>query len=166
MKLNSFRLILIIIIALVILVLIIIGLIYLIKYIKRKKEKKKVQLELSSSNNSTNETSDNNINNNLPSTSLSQNIPFKKNISIRELKINAFCDCFLKPVKYNLVKTYNDTCPIDLIKFDENNEISVTKCSHGFHYNCIKKYLIENENKNEFICPICLNVLFKLDMKV
>ena len=35
----------------------------------------------------------------------------------------------------------------DLIKFDENNLISVTKCNHGFHYDCIKKYLFENEKK-------------------
>ena len=166
MKINSFRLFLIIIIGAVVLILIIIGIIYLIKYIKKKRAKKKEQkFELSTSNNSTNETSENN---NRPSTSisLSQSIPFQKEITSKEIKINAFCECFLKPVNYNLIKIYNDTCPIDLIKFNENDKISVTKCNHGFHYNCIKKYLIENEKNDEFKCPICLYVLFNLDNKI
>ena len=165
MKLTSFRLFLIIIIGVIILILIIIGIIYLIKYIKKKKEKEKQKLELSSSYNSTNETSEGN-NRRSTSISISQSVKFKKEISPREIKINAYCDCFLKPVKFNLIKIYNDVCPIDLIKFDKNNEISVTKCNHGFHYNCIKKYLLENESNNELKCPICLSLLFNLDDKV
>ena len=161
MEINAFRLILIIVISAVGLTLIIIGIIYLIKYIKKRKEKKKEQTELSIS--STNETTQ-------PSTniSISQNVFTAKMFSekkfkSREVKINAFCECFLKPVKYDLINIYNDTCPIDLVKFKEDNYISVTKCHHGFHYNCIRKYLFEKEKNKEIKCPICLSVLFVLD---
>ena len=162
MKMDSFRILLIIIISSVGLTLIILGIIYLIKYIKKRKNKKKEQQqELSIS--STNETSQ-------PSTNISnsQNILTPKQFSekkfkSKQVKINAFCDCFLKPVKYNLIKIYNDTCAIDLVKFEEDNYISVTKCHHGFHFNCIKKYLFENEKNKELRCPVCLSVLFVLD---
>ena len=167
MELNTFRIFLIIIIILVALTLIILGIICLIKYIrKRKNNKKKEQQELSK--NSTNETSQ-------PSTNLSstqnQNISssqkyFAQKLKTREVKINAFCECFLKPVKFGLIKIYNESCPIDLIKFNENDLISVTKCHHGFHYNCIKKYLFENEKNEELKCPICLSTLFILDENV
>ena len=161
---NTFRIFLIIIIIIVALTLIILGIIFLIKYIrKRKNEKKKEQQELSQ--NSTNETSQQSTN---LSSSQNQNILtsqkyLEKKLQSREIKINAFCECFLKPVKYNLIKAYNDKCPIDLIKFDENNLISVTKCYHGFHYDCIKKYLFENEKSDKLKCPICLSVLFVLN---
>ena len=161
---NTFRIFLIIIIIIVALTLVILGIIFLIKYIrKRKNEKKKEQQELSQ--NSTNETSQQSTN---LSSSQNQNVLtsqkyLEKKLQSREIKINAFCECFLKPVKYNLIKIYNDKCPIDLIKFDENNLISVTKCYHGFHYDCIKKYLFENEKSDILKCPICLSVLFVLN---
>ena len=164
MEVNTFRIFLIIIIIIVALTLIILGIIFLIKYIrKRKNYKKKEQQELSQ--NSTNETSQQSTN---LSSSQNQNVLtsqkyLEKKLQSREIKINAFCECFLKPVKYNLIKTYNDKCPIDLIKFDENNLISVTKCNHGFHYDCIKKYLFENEKSDKLKCPICLSVLFVLN---
>ena len=161
MELNSFRIFLIIIISAVGLTLIILGIIYLVKYIKKRKKNKKDQPELSIS--STNETSQ-------PSTNIStsQNVLtpqqfLEKRFKSRQVKINAFCECFLKPVKYDLINIYNDTCPIDLIKFKEDNYISVTKCHHGFHYNCIRKYLFENEKNKEMKCPVCLSVLFVLD---
>ena len=161
---NTFRIFLIIIIIVVALTLVILGIIFLIKYIrKRKNYKKKEQQELSQ--NSTNETSQQSTN---LSSSQNQNVLttqkyLEKKLKSREIKINAFCECFLKPVKYNLIKIYNDKCPIDLIKFDENNLISVTKCNHGFHYDCIKKYLFENEKSDKLKCPICLSVLFILN---
>ena len=164
MEVNTFRIFLIIRIIIVALTLIILGIIFLIKYIrKRKNYKKKEQQELSQ--NSTNETSQQSTN---LSSSQNQNVLtsqkyLEKKLQSREIKINAFCECFLKPVKYNLIKTYNDKCPIDLIKFDENNLISVTKCYHGFHYDCIKKYLFENEKSDKLKCPICLSVLFVLN---
>ena len=160
MKINGFRIFLIIIISIIGLTLIILGIIYLIRHIKKKrKEKKTEQQEMSVS--STNETSQ-------PSNNLSSSqgiFPIHKNkeLQLREVKINAFCECFLKPVKYDLIKIYNDTCAIDLVKFNEDNLISVTKCNHGFHYNCIKKYLLENEINKELKCPICLSVLFTFD---
>ena len=161
MMINTFRLILIIIISIVVVILIILGIIFLVRYVKKKKKNENAQQEIST--NSTNETSQNsNIN------YITQKIlkPHKeKNVDLREVKINAFCECFLKPVKYDKIKIFNDTCAIDLVKFKENNYISVTKCNHGFHYDCIKKYLFENEKNQELKCPICLNVLFSMDDK-
>ena len=166
MEFNSYRIFLTIVISAVILVLIIIGIIRLIKYIKKRKENKKAQPNLSQSNSSTNETTEDQ---NRPSTSvsisISQNVKYQKEILSKDLKINAYCECFLKPVKYELVKIYNDTCPIDLIQFNKSNEISVTKCNHGCLHDCIKSYLIENDNNNEFKCPICFSVLFNLKTK-
>ena len=81
------------------------------------------------------------------------------------MRINAYCDCFLKPVKYSLIKVYNESCPIDLIPFSPDDEVSVTKCLHSFHYNCIKKYLLENKDHNKLKCPICSTVLLELNSK-
>ena len=121
MEFNSYRIFLTIVISGVILVLIIIGIIRLIKYIKKRKENKKAQPNLSQSNSSTNETTEDQ---NRPSTSvsmsISQNVKYQKEILSKDLKINAYCECFLKPVKYELVKIYNDTCPIDLIQFNKS----------------------------------------------
>ena len=91
---------------------------------------------------------------------------YNKDYLSREVKINAFCNCFLKPVKLSSIKVYNDSCPIDLTPFNENDVVSVTKCSHAFHFNCIKKYLLENESNNEFKCPICLTTLFEINIKI
>ena len=151
---NLFRIILIVIILIVVLTIVIIGIIYLIKYIKKRRAKNTNQNEIS--NNSINTSTQ-------PSTNLSvsQNVINTPNI----IKINAFCECFLKPVKYNEIKIYNDSCPIDLIKFKENNDISVTKCYHGFHYDCIRKYLLEKERDGVIKCPICNTPLFSLEDK-
>ena len=159
MEINTFRIILIIIISVVVLTIIIVGIIYLKKCIKKRKLKEKGQPELSIS--STNETSQ-------PSANISVNqnnlkLFSEKKYNSREVKINAFCECFLKPVKYDLIEVYNETCPIDLVKFNEDNYISVTKCHHGFHYDCIKKYLFENKKNKELKCPVCLSKLFVLD---
>ena len=159
MEMNTFRLLLLIIFSVIGLTLIILGIVYLIKYIKKRKIKNKTQQEMCSS--STNDTSSQ------PSNHLSNSqvvlTSHEKKIKAREVKIIAFCECFLKPVKYDLIKIYNDTCAIDLVKFNENNQISVTKCNHGFHYDCIKKYLLENEKNEEAKCPICLSVLFSFN---
>ena len=170
MEINTFHIFLIVIIIIVALVLIILGIIYLIKCIRKRKNNnmKKEQQELSQ--NSTNETSQPSTNLSFPQNQnqnvLSTQKYLEKKIQTKEVKINAYCECFLKPVKYDLIKIYNDSCPIDLIKFNENDLISVTKCQHGFHYDCIKKYLLENEKNEEFKCPICLSPLFNLNEKL
>ena len=80
----------------------------------------------------------------------------KKEYLIKENEVKKFCDIILKPVKYSKVNIYNKICTIDLIAFNQNDEISVTNCSHGFHFNCIRKYLLENVNKKKVICcPNC-----------
>ena len=154
MKMNTFRIILIVIILIVVLTVIVIGIIYLIKYIKKRRAKKTNQNELS--NNSIN-----------TSTQPSTNLSVSQNVlnTPRIIKINAFCECFLKPVKYNKIKIYNDSCPIDFIKFKENGDISVTQCYHGFHYDCIRKYLLEKETNDLIKCPICNSPLFSLKDK-
>ena len=177
MVINIFRLFLIIIICLVCLVLIIIGIIYIVKCYKKNKTKD--ILPLNSSINSIGPSSvekqisiirtthnNNNINNNNNNNNIIQKKIKKKDYLTKEMKINAFCDCFLKPVKFSLIKVFNESCPIDLVPFKENEEVSVTKCLHAFHYNCIKKYLLENENNNELKCPICLTVLLEMDTKL
>ena len=159
MEINTFRIILIVIIIIVALVLIILGIIYLIKCIRKRKNNnmKKEQQELSQ--NSTNETSQPSTNLSFPQNQnqnvLSTQKYLEKKIQTREVKINAYCECFLKPIKYDLIKI-----------FTENDLISVTKCHHGFHYDCIKKYLLENEKNEEFKCPICLSPLFNLNEKL
>ena len=166
MNIDTFRIILIIVISLVILALIIIGIILLIKWFRKPKNKNKNGLEnsISSLEPSSSIERQNYIpqseNNNI------QEKTIKKDYLSKEIKINAFCNCFLKPVKYSLVKVYNESCPIDLIPFSIDSEVSVTKCLHAFHFNCIKKYLLENEENNEFKCPICLTVLLDMNPKI
>ena len=171
MKIDSFRLFLIILLSLAALALIIIGIILLIKWFKKSK---KVVIISNSNNDSINvvnknassitdsitiHTSVNNFNerNNVP-----KKLKKEKEILSKEMKIKGYLDCFLKPVKFSQIKVYNESCPIDLIPFNENDEVSVTKCLHAFHYDCIKKYLMENENHKEFKCPICLTLFFEV----
>ncbi len=167
MKINSFRLFLIILLSLVVLALIIIGIILIVKcYKKRKKE------DLTLSTNSINEINRKtsirepipniHIYNNNNNNSIQKKVKKEKDFLSKEKKINGYLECFLKPVKYSLINVFNESCPIDLIPFTEKEEVSVTKCLHAFHYNCIKKYLLENENHHEYKCPICLTVLFEV----
>ena len=181
MSIHSFRLFLIIIFSIVALALIIIGIIIFIKWRKKRKKEdltlsrnsiNEINLKTSRNepvsnrhiyNNNNNINNDgNNINNNINNNSISKKVKKEKDFLTKEMKINGYLDCFLKPVKYSLINVFNESCPIDLIPFNENEEVSVTKCLHAFHYNCIKKYLLENENHHEYKCPICLTVLFEV----
>ena len=168
MKIDSFRLFLIILLSLVVLALIIIGIIIYVKWYKKRKKKKEY---LTSSRNSISEINQKTsirepipnihiyMNNN---NSIQKKVKREKDFLSKEMKINGYLECFLKPVKYSLINVFNESCPIDLIPFNENEEVSVTKCLHAFHYNCIKKYLLENDNHHEYKCPICLTVLFEV----
>ncbi len=172
MKIDSVRIFLIIILSLAGLALIIIGIILLIKRFKKSKNEEIIS-EVKHNNNSNNEiklassvvspinlhTSVHQFDNDINKQKKEKR---EKDILTKEMKIKGYLDCFLKPVKYSLIKVYNESCPIDLIPFNENDEVSVTKCLHAFHYNCIKNYLLENENHNEYKCPICLTVLFEV----
>ena len=171
MYIDSFKLFLIIIICLVILVLIIIGIVIIIKRFKRTKIKIVNSRENAINGTNIRTSAENSISHlpkGLNTNNNSNNIQKKTNKKeylSKEMKINAFCDCFLKPVKYSLVKIYNESCPIDLIPFSPEDEVSVTKCYHGFHFNCIKKYLLENEESKEFKCPICLTTILEFSLK-
>ena len=177
MKIDSFRLFIIIIISLVILAFIIIGIVLLIKWYKRPGKKEENNIVESSNNeispgsivqtvqraNITNIQNTNifNIHNHIPLKTRSSSEYLTK-----EKKIDAFCDVFLKPINYSLVKIFNESCPIDLVRFAPDDNISVTKCKHGFHFDCIKKYLLENENNKEIKCPICLNIILEIKTKL
>ena len=165
MKIDTFRIGLIVIICCVLIFLIILGIILLIKWYKKNK-RREYQMN-SSINNSTRPTEPlerptpaipDSINNMIPK--------IKRDYLTKEKKINAYCDCFLKPVKYSSIKVYNESCPIDLIPFSPDDEVSVTKCLHCFHYLCIKKYLLENDDHNALKCPICLTVILELNTKI
>ena len=162
MKIDSFRIGLIVIICCILLFLIILGIILLIKwYKKRKKRKYQLNISINNSINQINppERSPDSANNNI--------IPKvkKRDYLSKEKKINAYCECFLKPIKYSSIQVYNESCPIDLIPFSPDDKVSVTKCLHSFHYDCIKKYLLEDEDHNALKCPICLTVLLDLNSK-
>lgn len=58
----------------------------------------------------------------------------------------------LKTVKYSgIINCVITECPICFDKFEEDNKVVILQCKHYFHYNCIKKWLLEENNT----CPIC-----------
>ena len=46
----------------------------------------------------------------------------------------------------------NISCPICLEEFEDNEEIIVLSCSHGFHEQCLRQWL---ERKADTCCPLC-----------
>ena len=173
MVITSFHIFLIIIFSLIAIFLIVISIVCLIKKLNLKNKNK------NKSNPTIEEFRPNSITSTLQTSQSTEGTAFpfpisqenekekyNKDYLSKEAKINAFCNCFLKPVKFSSIKVYNDSCPIDLTPFNENDDVSVTKCSHAFHFNCIKKYLLENESNNEYKCPICLTPLFEINIKI
>ena len=166
MKIDTFRIGLIVIICCVLIFLIILGIILLIKWYKKQKKRELKNTSINESKRPTAPSegptmpSPDSVNNNI--------IPpkIKKDYLSREKKIKAYCDCFLKPVKYSSIQVYNESCPIDLMPFSPDDEVSVTKCLHCFHNFCINKYLLEKIDHNELKCPICLTVLLELNSKI
>lgn len=62
----------------------------------------------------------------------------------------------LKKIKYTPESCSNTTCPIFHMDFEENDEITVLPCNHGFTTEAIEKWI--SDEKAE--CPVCR---FKLD---
>ena len=62
----------------------------------------------------------------------------------------------VKTVKYKKDCCSNNTCPILHIDFDDNEEIGVLPCNHGFNKEAIDRWI--SDEKAE--CPVCR---FKLD---
>ena len=168
MEITSFHIFLIIIFSLIFIFIIVISIICFIKKLNLKKNKKEIEFRPNSITSAVQSSQSTEVGTALPFQISQENGKEKKNKEYltKEVKINAFCNCFLKPVKYSMIKVYNDSCPIDLIPFNGNDDVSVTKCSHAFHFNCIKKYLLENGSNNEFKCPICLAVIFEMNIKI
>ena len=70
------------------------------------------------------------------------------NNEINDLDIKLYKDC-----SNNVSKN----CVICLLDFEDNDEITLLKCSHCFHKNCIFKWLKNNSNQ----CPICRKEIAK-----
>lgn len=66
----------------------------------------------------------------------------------------------LHPIKFNknMQMLQDVTCPIDLDRFRENDEIIMTSCKHFFHLTCYKEW-IERSDIVEKYCPICKSSL-------
>ena len=58
-------------------------------------------------------------------------------------------------VLYNSIEQTEDKeCAVCLSEFKDTDMVSVTKCSHIFHYDCIKEW---SHYKND--CPMCRDIL-------
>ena len=57
-------------------------------------------------------------------------------------------DFYISDNENNIEEQENETCSICLTPLLENREI--LSCAHHFHYNCISRWLIQNNS-----CPIC-----------
>jgi hypothetical protein len=77
-------------------------------------------------------------------------IPKSNNIVINENDLNE-----LKIIKYNDLeeKEKYTECSICLSEFNEETELRLLKCDHGFHKICIDEWLIKYNNN----CPVCRN---------
>ena len=76
----------------------------------------------------------------------------------RKKQIEEILKTELSPKKYNEdIGKYNINCSICLEDYNHESLIVVTKCSHVFHFECMKKLL--NENLIEPRCPNCNNHL-------
>ena len=82
--------------------------------------------------------------------------PRKSLVTMEELNI--------KPIIMDKnIKLFNKKCPICINELEQETEITVTLCEHGFHYKCIKEWIMKNPKKNNF-CPLC-NLNFKTSKK-
>jgi len=54
----------------------------------------------------------------------------------------------------NMLNKQISDCSICLCDYQDTDKIRVTPCGHEFHSNCIKEWLMKNEN-----CPNCRKVL-------
>ena len=57
----------------------------------------------------------------------------------------------LKKINYNTEECVNDTCPISQEKFENDEEITVLPCKHGFKTEYIENWL----SKQSCECPVC-----------
>lgn len=72
----------------------------------------------------------------------------------RKKQIEEILSKELRPRKYSEdIGKYNISCTICLEDYNQKSLISVTKCNHVFHYECITKWL--HENILEPRCPNC-----------
>ena len=66
----------------------------------------------------------------------------------------------LKSVKYNKeLNLFNENCPICLDEIMINYEIIILECNHGFHVQCLMKW-IKYDILNNRHCPICNKIFY------
>ena len=66
----------------------------------------------------------------------------------------------LKSVKYNKeLNLFNENCPICLDEIMINSEIIILECNHGFHVQCLMKW-IKYDILNNRHCPICNKIFY------
>lgn len=130
---------------------------------KLKKRKLNQENNPEISNNQGNRRGDRNLTNSNRGTDRSSNSSISR--KERELKLlENFISKEIIPEKFSEVKLknkpFNNSCPIDLEDFIDESIVSMTKCSHLFHYNCITGYFRDNLSLPEYKCPICNTTLF------
>ena len=64
----------------------------------------------------------------------------------------------LKKINYNTEECVNDTCPISQEKFENDEEITILPCKHGFKTEYIENWLTKQSSE----CPVCR---FKFESK-
>ena len=94
-------------------------------------------------------------------------ILFSLCLKIKDNNQNENIERHFKVVLYSKNLSFNEICPICLDNFRINNYFTILSCKHGFHIECIKKWIDGNFKKNNF-CPICHNKIDfnKKDLKV
>ena len=58
-------------------------------------------------------------------------------------------------IKYKDSDKKDNNCSICLLKYEDEDDIIVLKCTHIFHKECVNEWLKNNSNK----CPVCREVV-------
>ena len=75
--------------------------------------------------------------------------------------INNYLDNELKGKKFSTIKDKKITkCTICIEDFQDENIVSVTPCNHIFHFECIKKWMVNDINHIK--CPLCNHQFIKI----
>jgi cbb3-type cytochrome oxidase subunit 3 len=82
-------------------------------------------------------------------------------IKMTKTLINNYLDNELKGKKFSSINDKKITkCTICIEDFQDENIVSVTPCNHIFHFECIKKWMINDINHIK--CPLCNHQFIKI----
>ena len=77
----------------------------------------------------------------------------------KKVQKKSFCSLTINVTEYNnQIKIFNKKCPICLEEIKENEKLAILLCYHGFHDKCLKKWILIDEEKNQY-CPVCHQVM-------